>query len=162
MEPLYIQVVSGQPVNHPAFESNLIAAFGAVPADWVPFNRVERPTVGLYQVIDPPDATYEIVDGTWSDVWTVRDMTADEKVASQQFVRDAWAARPYASNFSAWVYDEADNSYKPPIPRPTDGQLWRWSGSDNNWKLAPAIPTDGNVYAFNFDSWAWESITQGP
>jgi hypothetical protein len=161
MEPLYIQVVNGQPVNHPAFENNLIEAFGTVPDDWVPFTRVERPTVSLYQVIDPPEPKYEFVNGVWYDNWTVRDMTDAEKSAKQQPIKDAWAARPYASNFAAWVYDEATNSYKPPIPRPTDGLTYRWSGAENNWKLAPDMPKDGTLYSFNFDSWAWEPMPQG-
>ena len=161
MEPLYIQIVNGQPVNHPAFESNLIAAYGALPDDWAPFTRVERPTIGLYQLVDPPEPKYEFIDGSWYDHWSVRDMTPDEKAAIQQPVKDAWAARPYASNFSAWTYDEASNSYRPPIPRPTDGQNWRWSGAELNWKVAPIMPDDGNQYKFDFDNWAWVQVTQG-
>ena len=161
MEPLYIQVVNGQPVNHPAFESNLVAAFGSVPDDWQPFTRVEQPTIGLYQIIDPSQSSYQFINGIWYDQWTVRDMTDAEKAAKQQPVKDAWAARPYASNFAAWVHDEATNSYNPPIPRPTDGLTYRWSGAENNWKLAPEMPKDGTLYSFNFDSWAWEPIPQG-
>lgn len=161
MDQLFIQIVDSAPVNHPAFESNLVQAFGGVPEGWATFTRVPPPEVTRYQVLDPAP-TYALVDGVWSDVWHVRDMTPDEKTAYQQPVKDAWAVRPYATNFSAWAFDETTLTYKPPIPRPTDGQTYRWSGPDNNWKLAPPMPNDGNVYAFNFDSWAWESITQGP
>ena len=157
---LYIKTENGNPVNHPAFEDNLIQAFGSVPNHWEPFVRVERPTSELYQVVsDQP--TYKKVDGVWTDVWTIRDMTAEEKAALQKPVKDAWAIRPFSSNFTAWVYDESTNSYQPPIPQPTDApkdQMYRWSGVDNNWKLAPWPPNDGKLYQFNFDNWVYEEV----
>lgn len=161
MDPLYIQIVNGFPVNHPAFESNLITAFGAVPDDWKPFNRVPAPVVGLYQVIDPLEPTYQFLNDYWCDCWTVREMTENEISAKQQPVKDAWANRPYASNFTAWIFDVDTLSYKPPVPRPTDGQNWRWSGAENGWKIAPPIPDNGNRYMFDFDNWTWVQVTQG-
>ena len=161
MDPLYIQIINGQPINHPAFESNLIAAFGAVPSDWEAFVKSPRPNAALYQMVVPAQPPYVFLNGVWTDVWDVREMTHNEKVAMQQPVKDVWAARPYASNFSAWTYDEASNSYRPPIPRPTDGQNWRWSGAELNWKVAPIMPDDGNQYKFDFDNWAWVQVTQG-
>lgn len=161
MDNLFIQIVNGQPVNNPAAESNLIAAFGSVPSDWQPFIRVEQPVVGLYKVLDPPTSTYQMVNGSWSDVWTLRDMTPDEKASYQQEVEAAWAARPYASNFTTWAFDAPSGAYIPPVPRPMDGQNYRWSGPDNNWKVAPSAPTDGGAYQFNFTTWTWEPIQQG-
>ena len=49
---LYIQIENNQPINHPAFEENLLQAFGAIPAHWEPFVRVERPLPTLYQMFD--------------------------------------------------------------------------------------------------------------
>ena len=155
MECLYIQVVDGQTVNHPALESNLIAAFDSVPEDWQPFTRGDQPPLVGYQVYDPPYSSYQFINGSWTDVWTIRDMTDAEKYAIQQPVKDAWAARPYASNFTAWVYNEASNTYEPPFPRPTDGQIYRWNGADNNWKIAPEAPNKGQSYTFDFTSWVW-------
>jgi hypothetical protein len=86
---LYIQTENGQTVNHPAFESNLIAAFGGVPDHWKPFVRVERPTLGVYEVLESEQSSYQMVDGVWTDAWSVRPMTDEEKAAKQQVLRDA-------------------------------------------------------------------------
>lgn len=157
---LYIQVENGQCVNHPAFEDNLIQAFGQVPANWEPFERIERPTLGIYQVLESEQSVYQKVDGKWKDVWFVRPMTQSEKDAVQKIVKDSWAARDQSSNWSAWNYDETTNSYIPPIPRPDpiDGKLVFWSGADNNWKEAPAHPTDDKQYKFDFFAWTWVEV----
>lgn len=163
---LYIQIENGQTVNHPAFEDNLIAAFGGVPDHWKPFVRVERPTLGVYEVLESQEAAYEFVDGVWTDVWTVRPMTAEEKAekhqAHIQAVRDAWALIPNAFNFTAWVLEEDIDTgtakMVPPIPRPVEqGKIFRWSGADNNWKEAPARPEGEGQYVFDFAQWAWVS-----
>ena len=153
---LYIQTENGQTVNHPAFEHNLIEAFGGVPDHWKPFVRVERPTLGVYETLESEQPAYEMVDGVWTDVWSVRPMTDEEKAAKQQAVRDAWALIPNAFNFTAWVLEEATLRMVPPIPRPVEeGKIFRWSGADNNWKEAPAKPE--GQYVFDFAQWAWVS-----
>ena len=155
---LYIQTENGQTVNHPAFEDNLIAAFGGVPDHWKPFVRVDRPTIGVYEVLESEQPAYEMVDGVWTDVWTVRPMIDEEKAAAQQAVRDAWALIPNAFNFTAWVLDEATLRMVPPIPRPVEeGKIFRWSSADNNWKEAPARPEGEGQYVFDFAEWAWVS-----
>lgn len=154
---LYIQVENGQCVNHPAFEDNLRQAFGDIPANWEPFDRIERPTTGIYEVLESDLPTYQKVNGTWTDVWAVRAMTAAEKAAKQQSVKDAWAAREQAANWSAWTFNEETCQYDPPIPRPepVEGKIVFWSGADNNWKEAPAYPQDGKQYKFDFFAWTW-------
>lgn len=151
---LYIETENGATKNHPAFEHNLIQAFGSVPAHWEPFTRVERPTPSVYQVLESQEAVYAKVDGVWTDVWTIRDMTDEEKAAVHQRVIDAWALIPNAFNFTAWVLDEAALRMVPPTPRPVEeGKIFRWSGADNNWKEAPAKPE--GQYTFDFAQWAW-------
>jgi hypothetical protein len=151
---LYIETENGATKNHPAFEHNLIQAFGSVPAHWEPFTRVERPTPSVYQVLESQEAVYAKVDGVWTDVWTIRDMTNEEKAAVQQAVRDAWALIPNAFNFTAWVLDETALRMVPPTPRPVEeGKIFRWSGADNNWKEAPAKPE--GQYTFDFAQWSW-------
>ena len=153
---LYIQTENGQTVNHPALEDNLIAAFGGVPDHWKPFVRVERPTIGIYEVLESEQPAYEMVDGAWTDVWSVRPMTAEEIAVKQQAVIDAWALNPNAFNFTAWVLDEDNLRMVPPIPRPVEeGKIFRWSGADNNWKEAPAKPE--GQYVFDFAEWTWVS-----
>lgn len=166
---LYIEIENGQVKNHPAFEDNLIQAFGAVPEHWVPFERVERPVLGPYEVMVSEDATYELIDGVWKDVWHKRDMTAEEiaakKQASVQAAQELWAARPQAENWSAWVLNEETFQYEPPIPRPEPDQAKLdagirtfWCGADNNWKDTPAKPVDDKQYTFDFLAWEWVQV----
>ena len=159
---IFIQVKDGQPVNHPALPFNLIQAFGTIPPDWEPFLRVDRPTLGVYQVIESSESAYEKVNGIWTDVWPVRDMTPEEKAAKQQSVKDAWAARPQAQNWDAWVFDEETCSYKPPVPRPdpVEGKIVFWCGAENNWKEVPQPPTleEGKRVEFDFFSWTWVEV----
>jgi hypothetical protein len=128
---LYIQIENENPVNHPAFEDNLMAAFGSIPAHWESFIRVERPTLTVYQVLNNEESTYEKVNGVWTDVWSIRDMTEQEKTAKQQAFKDTWATNPNVANFTAWTFDEATCQYVPPIPKP-DG-AFKWDGATNSW-----------------------------
>lgn len=93
---LFIQVEDGQPINHPAFEDNLIQAFGAVPDHWEPFVRIERPTPGTYEVLEFDKPTYQKVDGVWTDVWSVRPMTEDE-IANQKMSQAEFSAKDVRS-----------------------------------------------------------------
>ena len=155
---LYIETENGATKNHPAFEDNLIQAFGAVPTQWEPFNRVEKPVATIYQVFDSEEPTYQKIDGVWTDVWALRNMTAEEKSAKQQAVRDAFNNRPQAENWSTWTLDEATCTMQPPIPRPdpVEGKLVFWCGADANWKEAPARP-EGD-YKFDFIAWTWVAV----
>ena len=154
---LYIETENGATKKHPAFEDNLIEAFGAIPAHWEPFIRVEKPQPTLYQVLDSEEPTYAKVNGVWTDVWVLRDMTAEEKTAKQQAVITAFNNLEYASNWSVWTLDEATCVMVPPIPRPAavEGVLVFWCGADANWKEAPAKPVDENQYKFDFFAWVW-------
>lgn len=157
---LYIETENGVTKNHPAFEDNLLQAFGAIPAHWEPFTRVERPVPGVYDVLESDEPTYEKVDGTWTDVWMVRPMTTEEKTAKQQQIITAFNSREQAENWSAWTLDEATCTMVPPIPRPepVEGVLVFWCGADNNWKEAPARPVDDNQYKFDFLAWQWVQV----
>jgi hypothetical protein len=158
---LYIETENGMVNNnHPAFESNLIQAFGSVPEHWEPFTRVERPVPGIYQVLESEKPVYVKVDGVWTDVWSVRDMTAEEKTARQQITITGFNNREYASNWSAWTLDEATCLMVPPIPRPEadqikiDAKIYTfWCGAENNWKDAPVCPE--GVTKFDFFAWQW-------
>jgi len=162
---LYIETENGVTKNHPAFENNLIQAFGSIPAHWEPFTRVERPTPTVYQVLESQEAVYAKVDGVWTDVWSLRDMTTEEKAAKQQEVIASFNEREQAENWSAWTVDEATCEMVPPIPRPEPdetkiaaGIFTYWCGADNNWKDTPAKPVDGNQYKFDFLAWQWVQV----
>ena len=163
---LYIETENGVAKNHPALEDNLIQAFGTIPTHWESFNRVERPTLAVYEVFDSPELTYAKVDGVWADVWAVREMTTEEKTAKQQAVIANFNNREYASNWSAWTLDEATCRMVPPIPRPEPDQikldagiLTMWFGADANWKDVPAKPVDESQYKFDFLAWQWVEVT---
>lgn len=154
---LFIQVANGEPVNHPAFEENLIQAFGSVPSDWEPFQRVERPVPRIYEILEGDNPSYQKIDGIWTDVWPLRAMTPEEIAAKQQAVKDQWAARRQAENWSAWTFDEATCAFVPPIPRPdpVPDKIVFWCGAEGNWKEAPPYPQDGKRHLFDFFAWQW-------
>jgi hypothetical protein len=134
---LYIETENGQIKNHPASEHNLIQAFGAIPSHWEPFIRIERPTFGVYQTMDSTEPVYAKINGVWTDVWSVRDMTAEEIAAKQQRVKDNWTSLPNKDNFTAWQFNETTCSFEPPVPYPENGN-YKWSGADSAWvELTP-------------------------
>jgi len=155
---LYIETDNGATKNHPALEDNLIQAFGTIPSHWEPFSRVERPVLDVYQILDLSVASYAKVGGVWIDVWTVRELTTEEKTAKQQAVIDAFNSRDQASNWSAWILDKTTCTMQPPIPRPDpiEGKIVFWCGADASWKETPARP-EGN-YKFDFFAWNWVAI----
>lgn len=157
---LFIQIQDGQPINHPVYDFNLFQAFGQIPEGWQMFERIAAPVPNEYQILASHESTYQQIDGTWKDVWDLRDMTAEEKAAKQQAVKDAFAAREQASNWSAWVFDEATCTMQPPIPRPdpVEGKIVVWCGADANWKEAPTYPTDEGQYKFDFLAWQWVAV----
>jgi hypothetical protein len=157
---LYIKVENGWVKGHPAVEENLIQAFGAIPEHWEPFVRVERPTLEVYQILVSSEAAYLKINGVWTDVWSIRDMTSEEKAAKQQEVKDGWTSLPNHQNFTAWVFDEATCSYEPPVPRPTDRPVF-WQGMTNSWVDVPKYPTDGKTYKLDFASATWVEVPQG-
>lgn len=157
---LYIETDgNGNTVNHPAFEDNLIQAFGAVPAHWESFTRVEIPTPTVYQVLDSQEPTYQKVNGIWTDVWALRDMTDAEKTAKQQAVQATWATRKDISNLTAWTFDATICEYVPPTPMPTDGKDYFWQGTTNTWQILPPYPTDGKQYKLDFATATWVAQT---
>ena len=144
---LYIEIENGQTKNHPALEHNLIESFGVIPENWEPFIRIEKPTLDTFQILVSEQTSYEKINGVWTDVWNIREMTEEEKVIKQQRldvestnakllmhqkVKDLWATLPNRQNFSAWKFDEETCQYLPPVPRPTDGD-YRWDGASNSW-----------------------------
>ena len=71
---LHIKIENGRAVDHPALEENLMKVYGAIPSNYEPFVRAEKP------ISDEPDdrkfkkiidhVGYEKVDGTWTDMYS--------------------------------------------------------------------------------------------
>ena len=161
---LFIQIENDQPVNHPVYDFNLIQVYGRIPEGWAMFNRVDRPIPTVYQILESDEPVYTKIEGVWTDVWSLRDMTAEEKTAKQQAVINAFNTREQASNWSAWILDEATCTMQPPIPRPdldqtkVDANIFTfWCGAENNWKDTPTKPTDVQ-YKFDFFAWTWVKV----
>ena len=131
---LFIQVQDGKTINHPALKENLLQAFGNIPDNWQPFVRVEFPTIGIYEVIEDREPTYQLVNGVWTDVWQIREMTPEEKLEKQNWTKELWNSKPNRENFSAWTFDEETCSFVPPVPKPIDEKQYYWDGPSNSWK----------------------------
>jgi hypothetical protein len=78
MQELFIEIRNGLPFEHPYLKENLMDFHGGIiPENFEPFNRiVERPD--LLDLFVKHETTYEKVDGVWSDVHNIVDMTEEE------------------------------------------------------------------------------------
>jgi hypothetical protein len=151
-------VENGQAVTHPYHADNLIECFGEIPPQYEPFVRIPRPLLSTYQVLDPLEPTYQKVNGVWTDVWSLRDLTSDEIAAKQKAVIDDWNSRP-RPNLTAWKFNEATCQYEAPIPRPNDGNSYYWDGAVNEWKIRPPYPEDGKQYKLDIPTGTWVLVT---
>jgi hypothetical protein len=142
---LFIRVKDGQPFEHPIFGDNFCNAFPNVdtnnlPAEFARFVRVAAPAVGPYE--KNQTVSYQLVDGAYTDVFTVEQMTAEEIAAKQQAVKDAWAANGFAS----WVFNAATCSFNAPTPRPTDVGIYAWDEPSLSWVLTDIPPMSQQKY----------------
>jgi len=168
---LYIRIKNGKPYEHPMLGDNFRQAFPNVdvnnlPPEFARFERVERPELGEYEVLDPAEPVYELVNGIYKDVWHKREMTQEEKNTVKQekiaTYKVLWSLLPQRENFVSWVFNEETILYEPPIPRPEPNQtklnagiFTMWCGADANWKDTPVKPVDENQYKFDFIAWQW-------
>ena len=129
---LFIQVRSGEALDHPITAENFQQAFPDVdvnnlPADFARFVRVERPTLGVYEVYE--GVTYDRVGEAFMDVHHVRQMTDEEKLEKQNEMKAYWAN----INFASWIFNEATCEFDPPTPYPNDGKQYRWDEPTTSW-----------------------------
>jgi|TARA_B110000211_G_C13971866_1_gene505345 hypothetical protein len=117
---LYIQMSGGQPHEHPIVEWNFKQAFPDIdvnnlPPEYCPFVRVEAPALGVYQ--HNQAVSYGLVEGlagTYTDIWTCEDMTAEEKLAKQNAVKIAFSTEH--PTWASWDFDEDTCTMVPPVP----------------------------------------------
>ena len=149
---LFIQIRNGQPFEHPIFGDNFRQAFPNVdtenlPPEFARFVRINPPTIGIFDVCEV--GAYELVDGAYTDVYTVRAMTDEEKVAK---IAEAKARLP-----DNWTLNEETLQPSPP-PKPTTGGPWQFDRVANIWKEAPVRPE--GEYRFDYVAWQWVEIAQ--
>jgi len=125
---LYIEIENEQPKNHPAFENNLLQAFGNIPENWKPFERVQRPEIGVYEVLESEQPEYQLINDVYKDVWFVRPMTNEEIEIKKENIITAWN-----NHFSSWVFNETTCTFEPPVPYPQDGKYYQWDEPTINW-----------------------------
>jgi hypothetical protein len=160
---LFIRVdQNGNPVDHPIFGDNFRLAFPDIDVDNLPsefarFIRVQCPQVGVYEVLDSTEPSYQLVDGVFTDVWALREMTDAEKSAKQQTVIDQWTAMPSFPNVATWTFDEATCNMVPPTPRPESGN-YAWKGATNSWELRSNRPDDDKEYRWDYVTWSWVEV----
>jgi hypothetical protein len=129
---LYIRIVDGQPFEHPILGDNFRQAFPDVdtnnlPAEFARFVRIAAPLIGVYE--KNQTVSYQLVDGVYTDVFSVKQMTDEEIAAKQKTAKDAWAT----NGFTSWTFNEATCSFEAPTPYPTDGKFYRWDESTLIW-----------------------------
>ena len=128
---LFIQVENNQVINHPAVEDNLMQVFGTIPENWKPFTRIPRPIPDVYQVLESDNPTYEKINDVWTDVWVIRDMTSEEKIARQNEAKSVWMSSDMY--YPSWIFEEETCTYIPPVPYPMDGKQYTWDENTISW-----------------------------
>ena len=100
---LYIQILNGQPHEHPIFAENFRAAFPDIdtanlPDTFAKFIRVSPPELGEYEIYE--GSSYQWVDGVVKDVHSVRQMTNEERAAKDAEKASLVAGVVYATKSS--------------------------------------------------------------
>lgn len=84
---LFIRIKNGQPFEHPIFGDNFRQAFPDVdvnnlPPEFARFERIQCPQLATTFQVD--EVSYQWVGNIVKDVWTVREMTNEEKAQKVQ------------------------------------------------------------------------------
>jgi hypothetical protein len=131
---LFIRIVDGAPFEHPIMGDNFREAFPHIdtenlPPEFARFVRVAMPTIGVYEVYE--GVSYGLVDGVYTDVHDVRQMTELEKTDKQDIVKAEWATNGYAS----WIFNEETCRFRAPVEPPalTSDTAYRWEEDSLSW-----------------------------
>ena len=125
-----IKVENNQPVGHPIMFDNFLMIYPGtdynnLPNGYVKFNRVQRPTVGVFEHVSE-SPVYVLENGVASDVWAVTPFTEEER---QQAIEEARQQQPYPS----WTFIEDELRFEPPTPYPTDDKAYEWNEDITSW-----------------------------
>lgn len=150
---LYIKVDDDKNwLQHPNPQINLrmiypyhIFYFGP-PKNWIEFERVQPPELDVYEKFDSSigadisDAfnhnglEYKLVDGKYKDVWYVLQMTEEEKIEKQEYVKNQFYS---TLNFKSWIFNEENCYFLPPvdlvIEEGAEEYQYDWCEEDQKW-----------------------------
>lgn len=128
---LYIRLKNGQPFEHPLTEQNLLLVYPDIDLNNLPlyvarFVSTTKPASSIYQVVEE---SYIIENNVVTQLWTVRNMTSEEKLAIQE------QAKLMAVNKddSSLVFNPVTCQFVPPISYPDDGKTYEWDSSSSSW-----------------------------
>lgn len=155
---LIVRVENESPVGGPILEDNFVVAFPNIdidnlPEGWAYFEKTEKPTfdqVGVYQVLENEPEIVLQENGTYKEVWTIRNMTDEEKLAKQNRIKELWT-NPVNARLVSWTFNEETCQYEAPVAKPAD-VIAEWSESTQEWV---AIPNDGQEYVFDYENEEW-------
>jgi hypothetical protein len=130
---LFIRIKDGQPFENPIFGDNFRQAFPDIdtnnlPPEFVQFVRVKPPVLGPYE--KNQTVSYQLVDGFYTDVFSVEQMTAEEIAVKQQVTKDTWVER---DGYTSWTFNETTCAFEAPTPQPIDGKIYRWDEPTTSW-----------------------------
>jgi len=133
---LFIQIKDGQPINHPAYDFNLVQAFGMIPSDWAMFNRIQQPADLITSPFQTANCTYELSsDGvTWEDKWTAVEMSDEEKAS----LIAQTEANPPGPNVTL---NTTTLQWTPNTTKPDDGNKYYWNFQSGEWIVVPSANT---------------------
>lgn len=159
---LIVRVENESPVGGPILEDNFVVAFPNIDVDnlsegWAYFEKTEKPTfdqVGVYQVLENEPEIVLQENGTYKEVWTIRNMTDEEKLAKQNLIKELWT-NPVNARLTSWTFNEATCQYEAPVAMPADANEveYQWVDATQEWV---AKPNDGQEYVFNHETEEWE------
>ena len=134
----YIRIVDGTPSEHPIIKNNMIEALPDIdlnnlPPEFAKFVRIEAPVLGVYE--KNQTVSYGLVagmSGTYTDIFSCDQMTAEEITAKQDAVKAEWAEN---DGYVSWVFNEETCSFDPPTPKPADlaNQTYVWNEETLSW-----------------------------
>ena len=130
---LFIRVKDGVAVDHPIMGDNFVQAFPHIdinnlPPEFSEFVRIETRHLGAYEVYE--GTTYKKIGNVFQDVHHVRPMTAEEKTARQNAVKEEWTRTGFAPS---WIFYEDICQFAPPVPKPDDGKNYYWDEATLSW-----------------------------
>jgi hypothetical protein len=144
---LYIRIKDGQPFEHPIMGDNFQQAFPYVdvnnlPPEFAKFERIDCPYSATTFQVD--EVTYQWVDGIVKDVWSVRDMTDEERAQKiEDLTRSANASVEYMKPIAQANADSATNDQAKQAWLDYLAQLNAWVLVD---PVNPNIPTPPAIF----------------